>query len=149
MNKNTLSKIGSILALFVAAAGLGFLIVKNCILSTNPVGISVQVCAVLMMIWARFTFGIRSFHAAANTTEGKLVTHGPYSIFRHPIYASIIYFVWAGVLSYLFIETIVAAVLISAGLIARMLFEEQFLRVTYAEYKEYSKRTKRLIPYVF
>ena len=50
------------------------------------------------MVAARITFGRRSFHAAANPTEGGLVTTGPYAYIRHPIYAAILYFVWAGAL---------------------------------------------------
>jgi len=149
MNQNTISKIGSVVVFLLAVLGLMFLIFKKYILSDNPVGIVIQVLAVGLMIWARITFGVRSFHAVANTTKGGLVTHGPYRWWRHPIYAAIIYFVWAGVCSYLVIDAIAAAVLISMSLFIRMLIEEKFLRATYPEYNEYSKRAKRLIPFLF
>ena len=45
--------------------------------SPNPVVIGFQLAAVLLMIWARVTFGLRSFHAAANPTAGGLVTSCP------------------------------------------------------------------------
>jgi protein-S-isoprenylcysteine O-methyltransferase Ste14 len=149
MNKNTSSKIGSIVVFGLAVIGLVFLIFKKYILSENPVGISVQILAVGLMIWARITFGVRSFHAVANTTEGGLVTHGPYRWLRHPIYAAIIYFVWAAVFSHLLIDAIAAALLISVSLFVRMLIEEKFLRATYPEYSAYSKRAKRFIPFLF
>ena len=101
------------------------------------------------MIWARITFGRRSFHAEANSTEGDLVTSGPYRWLRHPIYASIIYFFWACVIPYPFIETITAAIFVSGGLFVRMILEERFLLVAYKEYAAYSKRTKRIIPFLF
>ena len=101
------------------------------------------------MIWARITFGLRSFHATANTTKGKLVTNGPYRWLRHPIYASLIYFFGASVISYPFIETIAAVILISGGLITRMLLEEKFLLEAYEEYAEYSTCTRRIIPFIF
>lgn len=149
MSQNTTSKIGSVVVFGLAVVGLVYLIFKDCILSKNAVGIIIQVLAVGLMIWARITFGTRSFHAVANTTEGRLVTNGPYRWLRHPIYAAIIYFVWAGVASHFFIDAIAAALLISVSLFVRMLLEEQFLRVTYSEYSAYSKRTKRLIPFLF
>lgn len=65
----------------------------------HPVGIALQVAAAALMLWARLTFGTRSFHAAANPTAGGLVTTGPYRFWRHPIYAAILLFLWAGVLS--------------------------------------------------
>jgi protein-S-isoprenylcysteine O-methyltransferase Ste14 len=149
MNNTTISKLGSLAAFGLAVVGLLILIYKKNILSDNPIGIIVQVCAAGLMFWARFTFGVRSFHAVANTTKGRLVTNGPYRFLRHPIYASIIYFVWAGVLSYLNITAIAAALFVSVGLITRMLIEEKFLMATYEEYKAYSKSTFRVIPFLF
>jgi len=148
MNQNTTSKIGSVVVFGLAVVGLVYLIFKKYLLSENPVGIGIQVLAVGLMIWARITFGVRSFHGVANTTEGGLVTHGPYRWLRHPIYASVIYFVWAGVFSHQHPDAIAAAFLVSMSLVARMLIEEQFLRVTYPEYIAYSKRAKRLIPFL-
>ena len=51
------------------------------------------------MLWARLTFGWRSFHAGARPTEGGIVTRGPYHWVRHPIYLAILLFTWAGVAS--------------------------------------------------
>ena len=101
------------------------------------------------MIWARLTFGLRSFHATANTSEGGLVTNGPYRTWRHPIYASIIYFVWAGQIEDPRLTAIAAAAVATAALVVRMVLEEQFLRETYPEYAEYATRAKRLIPFVY
>ena len=114
-------KIGSLIALGFAFIGALFLLDKNYIFSKNPIAIIIQLCSAVLMVWARITFGLRSFHAAANTTEGKLVTHGPYRGLRHPIYASLIYFFAACIISYPFIETIAAVIVISGGLFVRML----------------------------
>jgi len=149
MSQDTTSKISSLAVFLFAVLGLVFLVYNRALFSTNPVGIIIQVLAAGLMVWARITFGARSFHAIANTTEGKLVTNGPYRLLRHPIYAAVIYFVWAGVLSHLFIHAIAAAVLITVCLIIRMLIEEKFLLVAYDEYSAYSKHTYRLIPFLF
>ena len=37
-----------------------------------------QVVAGMLRVWARMTFGARSFHAGAEPTAGELVTTGPY-----------------------------------------------------------------------
>ena len=147
-NSNTL-KILSLTTFGIAVIGLMFLIKINALLSTNIFGQVIQFCMVILMIWARITFGIRSFHATANTTKGGLVTQGPYRIFRHPVYASVIYFVWAGILTHCNLYAFVFASLITISLIARMVIEEKFLLDAYEEYKTYCKITSRLIPFVF
>jgi protein-S-isoprenylcysteine O-methyltransferase Ste14 len=140
---------GSLIGYGIAVIGLFFLWEKNYILSQNPITIIIQLGSIVLMIWARFTFGLRSFHAASNTTKGELITTGPYRWLRHPIYASIIYFSWASVISYPFIDTIAAVILISGGLFVRMKLEEKSLVSTYDNYSEYSKCTKRIIPFIF
>jgi protein-S-isoprenylcysteine O-methyltransferase Ste14 len=143
------SKTGSIIALIFAVLGVLFLYNKHYIFSTNPIAIAIQICAAALMIWARITFGLRSFHGAANTTEGGLVTNGPYHWLRHPIYAALIYFFWACVIAYPFLEAIAAVVLITISLSVRMFLEEKFLLKAYSEYAAYSQRTKRIIPFLF
>ena len=149
INNEKILKIGSIIALGIAVVGVLYLFKEQYIFSTNPITILIQTASISFMVWARYTFGFRSFHATANTTKGKLITTGPYHFLRHPIYAALIYFFWASVISYPFVETIVAVICISAGLFIRMILEEKFLVVAYDEYAAYAIRTKRIIPYLF
>ena len=138
----------SLMALGIAFVGIIIFIQKAFIISKNPVTIFIQLCSIALMIWARITFGWRSFHAGANTTEGKLVTKGPYRWLRHPIYAALIYFFGACVISYPTSVAIGAYALIIIGLFTRMIMEEKALVATYRDYTEYSQRTKRIIPYI-
>src|SRR5664279_6232029 len=85
------------LVLLIGAALL--LVQRHEIAARTGAGLALQGIAVLLMIWARLTFGMRSFHATANPTEGGLVTNGPYRYWRHPIYAAVLLFVWTGVLT--------------------------------------------------
>jgi len=144
MNRNILS----FLAFLFAATSAVYLYYIHHLIATNPILIGIQVAAVLLMIWARVTFGIRSFHATASTSEGKLVTNGPYHYWRHPIYASIIYFVWAGQIQGSNLLSIGITLLVTAALFTRILLEEHFLKQKYPEYTEYMKQAKRIIPYV-
>src|SRR5271169_6500579 len=90
----------SILAYLGMIGGLVGLLVTRSLLSASPLVIVPQAAAILLVIWARVTFGRRSFHVAANPTEGGLVTTGPYRILRHPIYAAICLLTGAGVLAH-------------------------------------------------
>lgn len=139
----------SILGWLVAAAALVELFNLHHLFAKTPYLLAVQVAAVLLMIWARKTFGLRSFHAAASTTEGSLVTNGPYRYWRHPIYASIIYFAWVGQIEAPAVLPIAMAAVVTIGLFTRMLIEERFLTQTYPAYADYAKKARRLIPFVY
>ncbi|HEY6190737.1 MAG TPA: methyltransferase [Bacteroidota bacterium] len=145
MNAKTMS----LVAVAIAVAGVVFLAFKDYLISSNPLGLSIQGLAFGLMLWARVTFGRRSFHAGANPTEGEMVTRGPYRYLRHPIYAAATYFILAGVFSHRSADAIAVAVLVVLCLVVRILLEEQFLKAAYPDYVEYSGRTKRIIPFVF
>jgi protein-S-isoprenylcysteine O-methyltransferase Ste14 len=142
-------RILSILAFAAMVAGLIGLFYSSALFAREPWVIAIQVAAFLLMIYARITFGARSFHAAANPTEGGLVTTGPYAYLRHPIYAAIMYFIWAGALDHFSWRVLAYAELITAGAFTRMHIEEFLLVKKYPEYRDYKKRTKKLIPFVY
>lgn len=147
--KTVLSKIGSLLGFGIAVLGLLFLVLNNYVISKNPIIIIIQLFSFCLMIWARITFKSRSFNLTANPTEGGLVTNGPYRWLRHPIYAAIVYFSWACLVAFPKTDVLVAVLFINIGLFTRMLLEEKELNKAYPEYAEYSKRAKRLIPFIF
>jgi protein-S-isoprenylcysteine O-methyltransferase Ste14 len=139
----------SLAAFLIAVLALGWLALHFQILGTGPVTIGLQVLAILLMIWARITFGLRSFHAAANPTEGGLVTTGPYHLMRHPIYAAVLLFAWAGIAAHLSWQTALFGLVITGGIVIRMLAEERLVVRQYPEYVEYARRTRRVLPWVF
>lgn len=139
----------SVLGLLAMIAALVGLLMIGSLVSSRPLVIALQAGAILLMIWARVTFGLRSFHAAANPTAGGLVTSGPYRYIRHPIYTAVCLFGWAGIAAHVSAASVALGVVLLAGGLARMLGEERLVAAMYPEYGEYAKRTKRMIPFVF
>jgi protein-S-isoprenylcysteine O-methyltransferase Ste14 len=135
-------------ALLMVACLLGLLYTHS-LFSASPVVIALQVSAAVLMVWARATFGWRSFHATASTTAGGLVTSGPYRYIRNPIYTSVVIFSVSGAVAHLSWSSVVFAMVVLAGALARIIAEERFLRIRYPEYAEYAARTKRMVPHVF
>jgi protein-S-isoprenylcysteine O-methyltransferase Ste14 len=89
-----------ILAYLGMVAGLLGLLYTRSLPSLSPFVIAPQAAAVALVIWARITFGRRSFHVAANPTPGGLVTTGSYRFIRHPIYTAVCLFTITGVLTH-------------------------------------------------
>lgn len=139
----------SLAALLLMALALAGLVVRGTFFSSHPVVIVAEVAAVALMVWARLTFGRRSFHAAANPTAGGLVTTGSYRYMRHPIYTAVCLFGWAGILAHWSLVNVLLGALLLVGAVARMLCEERLIIEVYPEYRDYAQATKRMVPYVF
>ncbi len=138
----------SILGLTVSFFALAALVLRQALIAAAPAGILVQVLALSIMVWARFTFGRRSFNASAAPTAGGLVTNGPYKYLRHPIYAAALYLTWAGVLTHPSFLNFLIGLVPTAGLAVRMLAEERLVAAEYPGYAAYAARTKRVIPFL-
>ena len=137
--------IGATAVLTVAVISL---LLRRSLFAHRPLLVGVQAAAAALMLWARLTFGRRSFHAGADPTAGGLVTTGPYRFVRHPIYTALLLFVWAGVASHGTILSVLTAIVATIALAVRIVAEEELVRDVYPEYAEYAGRTKRIIPFV-
>ena len=142
-------KVISILGLVVMIGALIGLYKIGVLLTPQPIAIALQLTAIALMIWARVTFGRRSFHAAANPTAGGLVTTGPYRIIRHPIYTAACLFGWGPIITHLSLVSVAFGILLLLGALVRMLCEEPLVKQKYPEYVEYAKVTKRMVPFLF
>src|SRR5689334_18755918 len=140
------ARTASIVAVLVLVVTLMLLLRRGELLGAGPVSIALQAIAVLLMVWARVTFGRRSFHAAADPTAGGLVTWGPYRYWRHPIYSAILLFLWSGALSHGLDPVAIALAAVGTVVtIVRVLSEESLLRAEFTGsdgYDAYARRTK-------
>jgi len=141
----TLSIVGYVVMI---GAVLGLLATRT-LFSSSPFVILVQVLALLLFLWARVTFGRRSYHVVADPTEGGLVTGGPYRYIRHPIYAAFCLFTSAGVAAHWSWSAGLCGGLVLGSAVLRIFCEESLVAARYPEYALYSVTTWRMIPYVY
>jgi len=132
----------------MAGGFLGLLTTKS-LFSSSPVVIVLQILGLLLLVWARVTFGRRSLHFAANPTDGGLVTTGPYRFIRHPIYTAFCVFVGTGAAAHWSGTTAWLAGSVFIGALVRLWCEEKLVTARYPEYRAYAARSWRMIPYVF
>jgi protein-S-isoprenylcysteine O-methyltransferase Ste14 len=139
----------SIIGYVLMVSGLLGLLGGHRLFSSSVLVIVCQAAGVGLMIAARITFGRRSFHLAANPTEGGLVTWGPYRYIRHPIYTGVCLFVIAGAAAHWSWQALFFAGLAVIGSVMRVFCEEALIPLRYPEYKDYATRTWRMVPLVF
>lgn len=138
--------LSSFVVMVIAILGL---FAVDSLFSPSGAVIGVQGLAVALMIWARVSFGVRSFHATANPTEGGLVTTGPYRFIRHPIYTAGCLFAGAGILAHPSLRALGLGLLLFLGALVRMLCGERLVMQKYSTYRDYARVTKRMVPYIF
>ncbi len=63
-------KIVSTIGYFGMIGGILGLLILGSLFSFSPLVIALQASAVLLFLWARITFGWRSYHVVADPTEG-------------------------------------------------------------------------------
>jgi len=139
----------SIIGYIGMVGGLVGLLAMQELFSSSPLVIFLQAVAVLLVLWARVTFGRRSYHVVADPTEGGLVTGGPYRFIRHPIYAAMSLFAWAGVAGHWSWNASLCGALVLASAVIRIRCEEALVAARYSEYAQYKTTTWRMIPYVY
>jgi protein-S-isoprenylcysteine O-methyltransferase Ste14 len=79
----------------------------------------------------------------------RLVTTGPYSVIRHPLYFAEAVATIGTLICFWSPAAIIIVVTQFALQLARIHYEENVLRATFPEYAEYARRTSRLIPGVY
>ena len=93
-----------------------------------------QAGGALLFLWARLTFGWRSYHVVANPTEGGLVTSGPYRYIRHPIYTAMSVLSAAGVVAHWSWASGLLGGLVLGSALLRIFSEEVLVTARYPEY---------------
>jgi protein-S-isoprenylcysteine O-methyltransferase Ste14 len=135
-------------ALPILIVAILYLLISGNLLSSSPFVIAAQLVAVALSVWARRSFQAGQFSIFAEPKEGPLLSNGPYQFIRHPMYAAALLLIWASILGHLSIITVIIGLIVTISVAVRIVAEEQFLRERFPDYAEYSRKTKRIIPFV-
>ncbi len=117
---------------------------------TKTLGVLLTAAGVGFAIWARRYLG-GNWSGTPSLKKGHtLVTGGPYSIVRHPIYTGILAGVVGSTLVLGTYSSLLVIALTLAVLLVRVRQEEGLMLGQFGdEYREYQRRVKRIIPLVW
>jgi len=112
------------------------------------VGLAVFVLGLALAIWARVYLGRNWGMPMSQKAEPELVTTGPYSRVRHPIYTGII-LAMIGTTIAVSLYWLVAVALIGTYFLYSAVVEERTMASVFpGSYPQYKRSTKMLIPFV-
>jgi len=136
-------------ALLVTILAILYLMISGNLFTRSPFVIAGQLFAVALSVWARRSFQAGQFSIHAEPSEGSLLLFsGPYRVIRHPMYAAALLLIWTGILGHLSISNVVIGLIVLGVIVIRIMTEEQFLQARYPDFAEYSRKTKRIIPFI-
>jgi protein-S-isoprenylcysteine O-methyltransferase Ste14 len=114
-------------------------------------GVTLFIAGLGLIEVARRTLGKFFSEAVRILPEHKLITRGPYSLIRHPIYLGEILFVFSiTMIANSLYGFVIMLVIIPPIILNRIRIEEKILVSRFGqEYLEYTHKTKKLIPYIY
>ncbi len=113
-------------------------------------GVALFIAGIGLYEVARRTLGKFFSEAVRILPEHKLITRGPYSLIRHPIYLGEILFAFSIPMIANSLYGFVIMLVIIPILLYRISIEEKVLVSKFGqEYIEYAHKTKKIIPYIY
>jgi protein-S-isoprenylcysteine O-methyltransferase Ste14 len=117
---------------------------------TVPLGLALQAGGLGVRVWSMRTLGAAYSRTLRTEGDQRVVVDGPYRLIRHPGYAGSL-LIWAGfgLTSGSLPVVVVVSGLLGRAYARRIIAEEVLLRRDLPGYVLYSRRTKRLVPFVW
>jgi protein-S-isoprenylcysteine O-methyltransferase Ste14 len=112
------------------------------------IGLVIFLLGLALAVWARIYLGRNWGMPMSEKADPELVTTGPYSTIRHPIYSGII-LAMIGTTVAVSLYWLVAVVLLGVYFSYSAVMEERYMTERFPEtYPPYKKSTKMLVPFV-
>ena len=109
-----------------------------------------MILGVALGMWAIQTIRLGNFNISPLLKPGGImIAHGPYHFIRHPMYTSILLVCWPLVLGYFGWWKLGFVVALTLVLVVKLHLEESYLKKAFVAYREYSRTSKKLIPFIW
>lgn len=138
------------LLVFLQFLGLSLILITGPLMASGPVLFSIQMLAIVIGVWAVLVMRIGHFNILPIPQErAQLISKGPYSIIRHPMYTSILLFTLIHLINDYSLFRFFIFIGLCIALIWKLNFEEKQLLLKFEDYSEYRNKTFRILPYLY
>lgn len=129
---------------------LAYIFISAPYIPSGYAGIFIEVLGIFLGFAAVYANGIGNFNITPRLKEkGKLVTTGPYSFIRHPMYTAQLILVTPLIIDFYSTARLIAVIVLLITLLLKIQYEEKSLRQKFSEYEAYAAKTRMLIPFIF
>ena len=143
-------KIYPYILVFLQFSCLIYLFTTAPVFSPGYGGIFVEGLGIFLGTYAVLTMRPGNFSIAPILKQnGVLVTSGPYALIRHPMYLAQLIVLLPLVIDYFDVKRLMVFILLVVVLLLKVNLEEKQLSVHFDDYKDYMRKTKKLIPFIY
>jgi protein-S-isoprenylcysteine O-methyltransferase Ste14 len=113
------------------------------------VGVLVGVVGLILLLASTIALGRNLTPSPHPKDNATLVQSGPYRFVRHPIYSGLILVAFAWSLIVGGSLTALYSLALAALLDTKCRYEERWLTAKFPDYRDYQKRVRKLIPFIY
>lgn len=114
-----------------------------------PLGFVIALAGLAFAVYSRYYLGKNWSGRVEIKEDHQLLTAGPYSITRNPIYTGLLFGILGTALIHNQLKGLLALVLVFCVFLIKIKKEEIFLLKKFPEYEIYIKKVKKIIPFVY
>lgn len=116
----------------------------------GAIGVALTAAGIGFAFWARYTLGKNWSGNVTIKADHELVQRGPYALSRHPIYTGALVAMTGSVIAAGTPRVALALPFAFAAFFYKLRIEERFMSAHFGQaYVDYTRRVKRLVPFVW
>ena len=140
----------SMVLVIVQVLAILFIVLTGPFLPRQPILAALVILGLLLIVSGILALRVHNWNVGPEARKGAtLVRNGPYRYVRHPIYAGglLVTLAWV-IAAFTWVRLLLWMVLV-VDLVVKVRWEETLLTQAFADYPEYMRQTKRLIPFIY
>ncbi|MGB9697612.1 MAG: methyltransferase family protein [Ignavibacteria bacterium] len=139
----------SIFLVIVQFTCIILLAVRGIIISINFFTLIIQILFILLGVWALISMKFR-FNVSPDLLEGsEFINIGPYKYIRHPMYLATLGVTLCWILPDFNLILFIIWLILLIDLLIKIHYEENILKQKFIFYQQYTKQTKKLLPFIY